>query len=109
MTKIARAECKVKACFQTLLRRSRFSGVSPKIAFARGWRVVLFSESVVLSCGEVALSVGAVRAGFRHARGLSDGSENRPMIHFTEAHNRYWIPQAFIDESKGVIKQNPGY
>ena len=28
-----------------------------------------------------ALSVGAVRAGFRRARGLSDGSENRPLIH----------------------------
>ena len=27
----------------------------------------------------------------------------------TEAHNRFWIPQAFIDESKGAIKQNPGY
>ena len=44
------------------------------------FRVVLFSESVVLSCGEAALSVGAVRAGFRRARGLSDGSENRPLI-----------------------------
>ena len=28
-----------------------------------------------------ALSVGAVRAGFRCARGLSDESENRPLIH----------------------------
>ena len=27
-----------------------------------------------------ALSVGAVRAGFRRARGLSDESENRPLI-----------------------------
>lgn len=27
----------------------------------------------------------------------------------TEAHNRFWIPQAFIDESKGAIRQNPGY
>ena len=27
-----------------------------------------------------ALSVGAMRAGFRRARGLSDGSENRPLI-----------------------------
>ena len=27
----------------------------------------------------------------------------------TEAHNRFWIPQAFIDESKGAIKQNSGY
>ena len=29
-----------------------------------------------------ALSVGAVRAGVRRARGISDGSENRPLIHF---------------------------
>ncbi len=28
-----------------------------------------------------ALSVGAVRAGVRRARGISDGSENRPLIH----------------------------
>ena len=48
------------------------------------FRVVFFSESVVLSCGEAALSVGAVRAGFRRARGLSDGSENRPLIHTHE-------------------------
>ena len=27
----------------------------------------------------------------------------------TDAHNRFWIPQAFIDESKSAIKQNPGY
>ena len=27
-----------------------------------------------------ALSVGAVRAGVRRARGISDGSENRPLI-----------------------------
>lgn len=27
-----------------------------------------------------ALSVGAVQAGFRRARGISDGSENRPLI-----------------------------
>ena len=27
----------------------------------------------------------------------------------TEAHNRFWIPQAFIDESKSAIKQNAGY
>lgn len=26
-----------------------------------------------------------------------------------ESHNRFWIPQTFIDESKGQIKQNPGY
>lgn len=26
-----------------------------------------------------------------------------------ESHNRFWIPQAFIDESKSQIKQNPGY
>ena len=44
------------------------------------FRVVLFSESVVLSCGEAVLSVGAVRAGFRRARGLSDESECRPLI-----------------------------
>lgn len=27
----------------------------------------------------------------------------------TEAQNRFWIPQSFIDESKSAIKQNPGY
>lgn len=27
----------------------------------------------------------------------------------TEAHNRFWIPQSFIDESKSAIKQNAGY
>lgn len=27
----------------------------------------------------------------------------------TEAHNRFYIPQDFIDESKGAIKQNTGY
>jgi hypothetical protein len=27
----------------------------------------------------------------------------------TEAHNRFWIPQTFIDESKSAIKQNTGY
>lgn len=27
----------------------------------------------------------------------------------TDAHNRFWIPQAFIDESKSAIKQNSGY
>lgn len=27
----------------------------------------------------------------------------------TEAHNRFFIPQSFIDESKSAIKQNPGY
>ncbi len=27
----------------------------------------------------------------------------------TEAHNRFWIPQTFIDESKSAIKQNSGY
>ena len=27
-----------------------------------------------------ALSVGAVRAGVRRAQGISDGSENRPLI-----------------------------
>ncbi len=26
-----------------------------------------------------------------------------------ESHNRFWIPQTFIDESKSNIKQNPGY
>lgn len=26
-----------------------------------------------------------------------------------DSHNRFWIPQYFIDESKGQIKQNPGY
>ena len=30
-----------------------------------------------------ALSVGALRAGVRRARGISDGSENRPLIHST--------------------------
>ena len=27
----------------------------------------------------------------------------------TEAQNRFWIPQSFIDESMSAIKQNPGY
>lgn len=27
----------------------------------------------------------------------------------TDFHNRMWIPQTFIDESKGIIKQNQGY
>ena len=27
----------------------------------------------------------------------------------TDAHNRFFIPQSFIDESKSAIKQNPGY
>lgn len=27
----------------------------------------------------------------------------------TDAHNRFWIPQSFIDESKSAIKQNEGY
>lgn len=27
----------------------------------------------------------------------------------TEAHNRFWIPQTFIDESRSAIKQNAGY
>lgn len=26
-----------------------------------------------------------------------------------DSHNRFWIPQAFIDESRSAIKQNPGY
>lgn len=33
----------------------------------------------------------------------------KSYFHVTDAHNRYFIPRTFIDESKGAIKQNPGY
>ncbi|MDU1632360.1 MAG: RagB/SusD family nutrient uptake outer membrane protein, partial [Bacteroides ovatus] len=33
-------------------------------------------------------------------------SEGRGYFNVHEGHNRFWIPQSFIDESKGAIKQN---
>ena len=33
----------------------------------------------------------------------------KSYFNVTDAHNRFFIPQAFIDESKSAIKQNPGY
>lgn len=36
-------------------------------------------------------------------------TKGKSYFNVTDAHNRFWIPQFFIDESKGAIKQNPGY
>lgn len=33
----------------------------------------------------------------------------KSFFNVTSAHNRFWIPQTFIDESKSAIKQNEGY
>ena len=69
------------------------------------------SESVVLSCGEAALSVGAVRAGFRRARGLSDGSESpdslvrRRYEMEQEAAMRDSIGRLMIQQSKDIRKR----
>ena len=32
--------------------------------------------------------------------------EGRGYFNVHDGHNRFWIPQSFIDESKGAIKQN---
>ena len=49
--------------------------------FTEGWTV---KDGVILTeaSSGAALSVGAVRAWVRRARGISDGSENRPLIRF---------------------------
>jgi len=36
-------------------------------------------------------------------------SKGKSFFTVTDAHNRFWIPQTFIDESKSAIKQNNGY
>ncbi len=45
-------------------------------------------------------------ANQRIAKANADGKN-----YFTvdDSHNRFWIPQTFIDESKSQIKQNSGY
>ena len=56
MSKSVRAERKVKGCFQTLLRRSRFSSVSPKIDLASG-NANVFAISRALRSSDTYLSV----------------------------------------------------
>ena len=38
-----------------------------------------------------------------------NASDSKGYFNVTEAHNRFFIPQSFIDESKSMIKQNIGY
>ena len=41
---------------------------------------------------------------------IADANKNgKSYFTVTEAHNRFWIPQSFIDESKSAIRQNSGY
>ena len=35
--------------------------------------------------------------------------DSKGYFNVTDAHNRFFIPQGFIDESKSEIKQNSGY
>lgn len=35
-----------------------------------------------------------------------NAAENKSYFNVNDGHNRFWIPQTFIDESKGAIKQN---
>lgn len=38
-----------------------------------------------------------------------NASDSKGYFNVTDAHNRFFIPQGFIDESKSEIKQNSGY
>ena len=41
---------------------------------------------------------------------IDEANENgKAYFKIDESHNRFWIPQTFIDESKSNIKQNAGY
>ncbi len=44
-----------------------------------------------------------------NARIAAANAKGKSYFSVTAAHNRFWIPQTFIDESKSAIKQNAGY
>lgn len=54
-----------------------------------------------------------IRFGLYHEyanqRIAAANANGKSYFSVTDAHNRFFIPQAFIDESKSAIKQNPGY